>query len=161
LSKKRVKAYAQAIHDAGSLTDSCFGFVDGHFHGICRPGGHTLYQESMYNGSKKSHGLNFQAITGPDGMFLSLSSPFPGRTHDMRIWREFDTEGRLERTVFPDDDAVFGKHYHYYLVTKAIRGEQAGYSTLSWETILAPNKRSTIFKCHDFECLLKIALGNW
>jgi hypothetical protein len=61
------------------------GFLDGTVRKICRPG---EFQESVYNGHKKSTALKYQAVTAPDGLKVSLAGPFGGRSHDNEMLRQ-------------------------------------------------------------------------
>jgi nuclease HARBI1 len=61
----------------------CFATVDGKRFPICRPSGRNNQQAGAYNGYYRNHNLGFQAITGPNGMFLHFSGPHAGAGNDL------------------------------------------------------------------------------
>ena len=69
LSPLALQQYADAVSDKGAALDNCFGFVDGTFFPICRPGEH---QRMVYNGHKSVHALKFQAVALPNGLIGQL-----------------------------------------------------------------------------------------
>jgi DDE superfamily endonuclease len=87
LNDERLLKYCDAIQRKGCPFPRCFGFIDGTVYQLCRPGGNTLFQRSIYSGYKRYHGLKFQAITGPDGLILALSGPYPARANDSGVLR--------------------------------------------------------------------------
>ena len=62
--------------------------------GVARP---EKDQRSYYSGYKKRHGIKFQGIMGPDGLFLSLTGPFIGEINDNLMLTESGIIGRLDR----------------------------------------------------------------
>lgn len=54
----------------------------------------------MFNGKDRVHGLKFQGVMAPDGLFLQVWGPFAGRRHDVAM---LDASGLLEalRERFP------------------------------------------------------------
>ena len=60
-------------------------FIDGVFHRICRPGKTGPFadlQRSFYTRYKKAHGLIFQAVMAPNGLFIDVWGPACGRHGD-------------------------------------------------------------------------------
>jgi hypothetical protein len=78
LTQEHIKFYAQTVNGEGAPSKRCFGFIDGTLRRIARPGGDSINQRAAYSGYKKAHGLNWQAVSTPDGMIASLSNPFAG-----------------------------------------------------------------------------------
>jgi len=79
LSPASLQTFANAIHDAGAPYNSCWGFVDGTFRPVCKPG---TQQRLLYNGHKRVHAITFQAIAIPNGLIANLFGPLEGRRHD-------------------------------------------------------------------------------
>lgn len=50
---------------------------------LCRP---RLFQELLYSGYYKGHGLKFQSIVSPCGLVLDLYGPEMGRRNDIWLW---------------------------------------------------------------------------
>jgi DDE superfamily endonuclease len=88
LTDERLSRYCDAIHAKGSPYRNVFGFIDGTVYEICRPCGDYVWQRSVYNGHKKTHGLKFQGISSPDGIIQFLHGPYQGRLHDITILEE-------------------------------------------------------------------------
>ena len=72
LSPPKLQGYADAISARGAALDNCFGFNDGTVRPICKP---AIHQRVVYNGHKRIHALNFQAVALPNGMIASLYGP--------------------------------------------------------------------------------------
>lgn len=49
---------------------------------ISRP---LRFQELVYNGHKRFHGLSYQSIMAPDGLVISLFGPQQGAVHDSKM----------------------------------------------------------------------------
>jgi len=64
-----------------------WGAIDGTLRPISVPKGNDNFQREFYNGHKREHGLLYLAVAAPDGMFAFISTPFPGRRHDMYALR--------------------------------------------------------------------------
>ncbi|KAF0684386.1 Aste57867_23621 [Aphanomyces stellatus] len=86
----RSEMYAQAVQKKCGLSGvrSCIAFIDGTKQYISRPrprkggGEHENLQRSVYNGHPRRHCLNWQGITTPDGVIVSMFGPVEGRRHD-------------------------------------------------------------------------------
>ena len=71
----KLQGYSDAISARGAALDncSCFGFIDGTAHPICKP---ATRQRVVYNGhGKRTHALKFQAVALPNGMIANLYGP--------------------------------------------------------------------------------------
>ena len=81
LSPPKIKflQYAQVIEQAGAALDNCWGFVDGTARPVCRP---SENQRVLYNGHKRVHSINFQAVALPNGLVGNLFGPIEGRRYD-------------------------------------------------------------------------------
>jgi len=53
-------------------------------------------QQQVYNGHKRIHGVKYTAIVTPDGLISSLSGPFVGRRHDLRMYVESRAAQRVQ-----------------------------------------------------------------
>lgn len=60
----------------------CFGAIDGTIRHITRPGGDPTVQQSCYNGRKRFHAIEYQAVVAVSGIILSLFGGVPGRHND-------------------------------------------------------------------------------
>ncbi|ETV77419.1 hypothetical protein H257_08838 [Aphanomyces astaci] len=99
LSGSLAQTYAGAIESKSGLRGlrTCVAFIDGTKQYISRPSAegqeHENLQRSVYNGHLRRHCLNWQGITVPDGIIISMYVPVVGRRHDStmfsmsRIWR--------------------------------------------------------------------------
>jgi nuclease HARBI1 len=91
LHPSQLLIYADAIHQQGAPTKSVFGFIDCTIWHICHP---TWFQCVAYNGHKKFHALEFQALMLPNGIISHLYGPFEGWHNDNHLLTE---SGLLER----------------------------------------------------------------
>lgn len=88
-----IRSYAEALTKSANTVE-IWGFIDGTSRPICRPGED---QEVFYSGYKKIHGIKFQGIATPDGLIMSCSGPYSGRTNDLRMFQRSRLEERLRR----------------------------------------------------------------
>jgi len=79
LSPANLQTYADVIHEAGAPDPKCWGFVDGTFRPVWRPG--TL-QRPLCNGHKRVTAIKFQSVVAPNGLIANLYSPIEGRSHE-------------------------------------------------------------------------------
>ncbi|ETV79636.1 hypothetical protein H257_06893 [Aphanomyces astaci] len=107
----RVDTYAGAIEAKSGLRGlrTCVAFIDGTKQYISRPSAraegqeHENLQRSVYNGHPRRHCLNWQGITVPDGIIISMYGPVEGRRHDStmlsmsRILDRMKEDGVLSR----------------------------------------------------------------
>ena len=82
LSPQNLQAYACAVHNSGAALANCWGLVDGTVQPICRPGRN---QRVVYNGHKRVHALNFQAVAALNGLIANVYGPVEGSRHDSAI----------------------------------------------------------------------------
>jgi hypothetical protein len=116
-----VDTYCLAIRrKCGHALSQCFGFIDGTVHPVCRP---VKFQKSVWSGHKRVHGMKFQSVILPDGMFAQLYGPVEARRHDVILLKE---SGLVD--MFENSPALAG--YHLF-------GDM-GYTNNSW--ILSPYK---------------------
>ena len=87
----RMPYYAERVHNKCGLTESVWGFIDGTLRKTCRP---SYFQKLMYSGHKRCHGIKFQSIVTPDGLFASMYGPVNGNRHDSFL---LSTSGLLEK----------------------------------------------------------------
>lgn len=48
----------------------------------------SVDQRLWYNGKDRQHGLKYQGVMAPDGLFLQVWGPFQGRRHDAALLHE-------------------------------------------------------------------------
>ena len=80
LSPENLQRYSTAIFESGAPLQGVWGFIDCTVRPICRP---THHQREVYNGHKRFHGLKYQAIMLPNGLFGHLYGPIEGRHNDI------------------------------------------------------------------------------
>lgn len=110
---------------AGSFT--CLGFLDGTARPICRVGGHSLYQESLYDGHHHMHAFDYQALSTPDGIIVMLFGPVSGRRTDAFMVKQSGIAGMIDQYCWDEE----GKQYFVYA--------DAGYTSDPF--ILAPHSQ--------------------
>lgn len=66
------------------------------------------YQELVYDGHKRAHGLKFQSVTTPDGLLRDFNGPYEGQRHDAGILMESGLLDRLQ-----DIREAYGRYYIY------------------------------------------------
>jgi nuclease HARBI1 len=91
----RVGFYATAIARKGNALQNCVGFIDGTVIGIARPGDSEI-QRIAYNGHKRKHAMNFQAVTAPDELVLHAYGPLEGRRLDWTLYVRSEMDRQLE-----------------------------------------------------------------
>jgi hypothetical protein len=78
--KHRMEYYAERIaNKCGWLVDTVWGFIDGTLRKTCRP---SYFQKLLYSGHKRAHGIKFQSVVTPDGLFACFFGPINGNRHD-------------------------------------------------------------------------------
>jgi len=108
MDRDHLSSYAEAIHDAGSPLEHCFGFIDGTVRPICRP---IRFQRAVFNGHKRVHAIKFQSLTLPNGIIGNLWGPVEGRRHDAGILREsglLDQLNNLPQTENGEPFCIYG-----------------------------------------------------
>lgn len=71
--------YANRIFNKCGLVATVWGFIDGTLRKTCRP---SYFQKLLYSGHKRCHGIKFQSIVTPDGLFACMYGPITGNRHD-------------------------------------------------------------------------------
>jgi len=79
LSPTNLKHYADTIYGTGAPLQGVWGFIDCMVWPMCCPSHH---QRQAYNGHKGFHGLKYQAVMLPNGLFGHLYGPIEGRHND-------------------------------------------------------------------------------
>ena len=72
LQQDKLIEYAQAVHRKSHALENCWGFIDGTFRPICRPGEN---QKVVYNGHKRVHALKYQSVVATNGLVANLYGP--------------------------------------------------------------------------------------
>lgn len=99
----------------------CIAFIDGTLRRMCRPQGLDDLQRGVYYGHHWDHGLAYQPITGPNGMFLDFFGPVCGRRHDSYIllksgfndrMRNLADQLNMPHRYYAYGDAVYPKVGH-------------------------------------------------
>jgi hypothetical protein len=85
LSPTALRIYADTLHAFGAPTRSVLGFLDCTISQTCRPG---EFQELVYMGYKKFHGMKFQGVVIPNGLIAHLKGPFRAPQNDSGILNE-------------------------------------------------------------------------
>jgi nuclease HARBI1 len=93
--------YAQLIFEKSGLVKTVWGFIDGTLRKICRP---TYSQKFMYSGHKRAHGLKFQSVVLPEGLFGCMYGPVCGNRHDSYMLTISELSDKL-KLFMPDKDA--------------------------------------------------------
>ena len=89
-----VESLAGLFVGAGSPLPRVWGLIDGTLRHTCRP---VIYEEVIYNGKDRVHGLKFQGVLTPDGIMVEFSGPYVGRQHDARIYAQSGLLQRMEQ----------------------------------------------------------------
>ena len=85
IHRHRFRYYAYLIWSkTGGLVDHLWGFIDGTLRKTARP---SYFQKLMYSGHKRAHGIKFQSVVTPDGLFACLFGPVNGKRHDSYMLR--------------------------------------------------------------------------
>ena len=94
----RMLYYAERGFNKCGLTETVWGFINGTLQKACCP---SYFQKLMYSGHKRCHGIKFQSIVTPDGLFASMYGPVSGNRHDSFF---LSTSGLLDKlqTFMPD-----------------------------------------------------------
>ena len=87
------------------------GFIDGTFHKCACP---MHSQQADYNGWKHSHGMKYQGVMAPDGMFVHLGGLFRVTWHECKIHRQLCLKAML--------DLAMGRHHGFHLYSDAAYG---------------------------------------
>ena len=89
--------FAASISAKGCPMHRIWAFIDGTVRPICRP---TRYQQSVFNGHKRTHALKYQSVMAPNGLIVDLFGPIEGRRHDSALLHESRLLERLDCPKF-------------------------------------------------------------
>jgi nuclease HARBI1 len=104
LFRNRMPYYAHLVSEkSGGLVNNIWGFIDGTLRPTQRP---SHFQRLLYSGHKRRHGLKFQSVVTPDGLFASMFGPICGNRHDSYMLRESNILPALEE-MMPIDGVVY------------------------------------------------------
>jgi len=108
----RMPRYAEIINAKCGLRNNVWGFIDGTLRRTCRP---TYHQKQMYSGHKRNHGMKFQSVVTPDGLFACMYGAINGNRHDSYMLTQSELAPRL-RLLMPADgnDQGGGDVYNLY-----------------------------------------------
>ena len=108
----RMPYYAERIYAKCGVVRCVWGFIDGTLRKTCRP---SFFQKLLYSGHKRAHGIKFQSVLTPDGLFACLFGPITGNRHDSYMLVKSGLIGKLCEFMPPpegvyeynDNDGVF------------------------------------------------------
>jgi nuclease HARBI1 len=121
--RDRMPYYAALIHAKCGLADSVWGFIDGTLRKICRP---TYFQKQAYSGHKRSHGIKFQSVVTPDGLFALMYGPIMGNRHDSYMLAKSEFIQKLRAFMPQENDPVpLGGHVAPPPVVFSLYGDPA------------------------------------
>ncbi|KAF8592318.1 hypothetical protein K439DRAFT_1643775 [Ramaria rubella] len=111
----RLHAYATALAEFGAPMTTVFGFINCTIHPTCRPGG---FQELVYTGYKKCHGMKFQGVVTPNGLMAHLCGPFHAPQNNVGVLGESRLLEMLEEKALQpgsqDGDLAHKQYFHVY-----------------------------------------------
>jgi hypothetical protein len=96
----RMPRYAEIISNKCGLANNVWGFIDGSLRRTCRP---TYHQKQMYSGHKRTHGMKFQSVVTPDGLFACMFGAINGNRHDSFMLTESELLPTL-RNLMPAEN---------------------------------------------------------
>jgi nuclease HARBI1 len=96
----RMPYYAERVYQKCGLVETVWGFTDGTLCITCCP---SLFQKLMYSGHKSCHGIKFQSVVTPDGLFVSIYGSVSGNRHDSFLLSNSGLLNKLQE--FMSDDA--------------------------------------------------------
>jgi hypothetical protein len=99
----RMEYYAERVaNKCGHLVVNIWGLVDGSLKETCRP---SYFQRLLYSGHKRSHGVKFQSVVVPDGLFAHLFGPINGNRHDSFMLQKSQLLQQLTQ-LMPEGEAM-------------------------------------------------------
>ena len=119
LLKDRFELYANKVYNKCDVLENVWGFIDGTFRQIARP---TYHQKRAYSGYKRAHGIKFQSVVWPDGLFGHFYGTINGNRHDSYLLSESHLLPRLRmymrtletpfalygKTAYPQSEILLG-----------------------------------------------------
>ena len=114
LSPGRLQIYAHMLHNFGAPTQSIFRFINCTICQTCCP---VRQQELAYTGYKKFHGMKFQGVVTPDGLFAHLNGPYRAPQNDSSVLNESELLAHIEKnTIQPwSNESDPPSHWFYQL----------------------------------------------
>src|SRR5882724_4331612 len=85
VSPEALHKYADALTDFRAPTSSVSLFIDCTIHQKCHP---SIFQELVYTGYKKYHGMKFQGLVAPNGLLVHLDGPYRAPQNHVGILAE-------------------------------------------------------------------------
>ena len=117
----RMEYYADCISEkCGRLVNTVWGFIDGTLRRTCRP---SYFQKLLYSGHKRAHGIKFQSVVTPDGVFACFFGPINGNRHDSYMLARSELIPKLQAFMpaqNADDAAAGGGNQEHNAVPPAI-----------------------------------------
>jgi quinol monooxygenase YgiN len=98
----RMAYYAERIYNKCGLAETTWGFIDGTLRKTCRP---SYFQKLLYSGHKRCHGIKFQSVFTPDGLFACMYGPITGNRHDSFMMSRSQLLQKL-RAFMPQDGLI-------------------------------------------------------
>ena len=105
----RMPYYARKVYEKCGLVQNVWGFIDGTFRKTCRP---SYFQRLAYSGHKRCHGIKFQSVVTPDGLYAHFYGPIAGNRHDASLLNFSNLLPKL--ALFMPDDGTFPVVYSLY-----------------------------------------------
>lgn len=102
-----IPTFVDVISATGGAVKGVFGFIDGTFQSICRPTGGLGstssggLQRECYNSHYAGHGLKYQAVVLPNGMFGDLYGTHGFKIYGDSAYSAYAGVGWVEGTVLP------------------------------------------------------------
>lgn len=112
---KNAKRFGNAIKEKIDGLGNYIGFIDGTGISMALPTNNAT-QNVVYNGHKRKHALNVQALTTPDGMFLHCAGTIEEKKHEWKLYVRSGLDEQLENSLFR------GKHITVFIQTVATTG---------------------------------------
>jgi DDE superfamily endonuclease len=105
----RMAYYAERIFAKCGVVRCVWGFIDGTLRKTCRP---SFFQKLLYSGHKRAHGIKFQSVVAPDGLFTCMFGPITGNRHDSYMLAKSRLIPKLREVMPPlPAPAIDGNQY--------------------------------------------------
>ena len=103
--------FASATTTCGSPLDRLWGLLDGTWVAMSRPGREGYrgdFQRVYYSGYKHAHGLLYQGVFAPNGLFVELDGPYPGGLYnDVSMLRESGLLDRIRASCYINGELYY------------------------------------------------------
>jgi hypothetical protein len=133
----RMAYYAEQIYNKCGLAETTWGSIDGTLTRTCRRP--SFFQELLYSGHKRCHGIKFQSVFTPDGLFACMYGPKTGNRHDSFMMSRSQLLQKL-RVFMPQDGGIVYSLYgdpaypQLAYVYGGYRNPPAGSLQAAWNT---------------------------